>query len=420
MPTASIGVRRYNGELLAPDLLAGQNTLILSSFTEPVEGSFADNDGTLGAADDGVSRFNGDAVTSIGSGTVRAGIDLLGIIVPTGPAVDVVVFEAAGEIYFHFPDGQPSLLAAIAMIVEVEATPYEIFPNPYVGGPGADSFQGDGFNNIMSGASGNDSIDGGAGNDRIVGGVGLDTLAGGSGRDTIDGGGDADSLAGDAGNDRISGGGGADGIDGGSGSDSVLGGSGNDTIFGASGADSLYGQLGNDRINGDAGDDLISGGDGNDQLKGLDGEDRMAGDAGADLLFGGIGDDEVAGGTGNDTLNGGADDDVLMGQDGNDRLLGTGGTDILYGGRGNDVLTGGTEGDRFVFAFGQDRITDFVNADDIWLDGFLPLGTTGAEIVADFGAVVAGDAVFDFGGGRVLTVENDTTLASHTHYFALI
>jgi serralysin len=101
-------------------------------------------------------------------------------------------------------------------------------------------------------------------------------------------------------------------------------------------------------------------------------------------------------------------------------LVGGSGTDLLFGGAGNDVLTGGTGADRFIFNAGHDVITDFNNADEIWLENFLPLGTSGADIVADFGAVVAGDAVFDFGGGRVLTVENVTSLASLIDDFAVI
>ena len=108
MPAASIAVRRYSGALLAPDLLSGQNTLLLSTFTAPTTGTLADNEGTLGSADNGVSRFNGNTVTFVGSGTVQAGIRVAGIIVPTGTPKDVVVFEAGGQTFFHFPDGQPA------------------------------------------------------------------------------------------------------------------------------------------------------------------------------------------------------------------------------------------------------------------------------------------------------------------------
>jgi Ca2+-binding RTX toxin-like protein len=208
MPTSNIEVRRYTGPLLAPALLAGQTTLLLSTFTAPVVGTLADNEGTLGSPDDGRSRFDGDAVTYIGSGTVRAGIDVGSLVVPTGPAVDVVAFSAGGETLFHFPDGEPGALSIIAMIIEIDGDPYEIFPNPYLGTPGADSFAGDGFNNIMTGEAGNDSITGGGGNDSIDGGGNNDTLRGGDGNDSIAGGEGNDSLFGDNGRDTLDGGGG--------------------------------------------------------------------------------------------------------------------------------------------------------------------------------------------------------------------
>jgi Ca2+-binding RTX toxin-like protein len=420
MPTSNIEVRRYTGPLLAPDLLAGQTTLLLSTFTAPVVGTLADNEGTLGSPDDGRSRFDGDAVTYVGSGTVRAGIDVGSLVVPTGPAVDVVAFSAGGETLFHFPDGEPGALSIIAMIIEIDGDPYEIFPNPYLGTPGADSFAGDGFNNIMTGEAGNDSITGGGGNDSIDGGGNNDTLRGGDGNDSIAGGEGNDSLFGDNGRDTLDGGGGDDSLNGGSGGDNLAGGGGNDSLFGGIGVDVLNGGDGDDSLNGDEGNDFLNGGGGSDSLSGSGGEDKLSGDSGADLLTGGNGDDELRGGFGNDTLAGQFDDDILFGNDGDDVLVGGSGTDLLFGGAGTDLLTGGTGADRFIFNAGHDVITDFNNADEIWLENFLPLGTSGADIVADFGAVVAGDAVFDFGGGRVLTVENVTSLASLIDDFAVI
>ncbi len=260
MPTSSIGVRRYNGPLLAPDLLSGQNTLLLSTFTAQTTGTLAANVGTLGNADTGISSFNGDLLSYVGSGTVQAGIRVAGIIVPTGAAVDVVVFEAGGETYFHFPNGQPTVLAAVAMLVTIDTDPYEVFPNPYLGNAAVNTFNGDYFNNIMTGEGNNDLINGGGGNDRIDGGTGNDTLHGNDGIDTI------------------------------------LGGDGNDTIFGDNG---------NDVIDGGSGDDTISGGQGDDRLTGGIGNDTLSGGANNDLLFGGDGNDNRCGGDRNDGMNGG-------------------------------------------------------------------------------------------------------------------
>ncbi|WP_194137943.1 Hint domain-containing protein [Salipiger mangrovisoli] len=85
-----------------------------------------DGDGILGSADDGATTFNGDSVTYIGSGTVTPGVDLGVLGVQLGTPVDVVVFEAAGQIYFHYPAGEPNLAGNIFLVVNIDATPYSV------------------------------------------------------------------------------------------------------------------------------------------------------------------------------------------------------------------------------------------------------------------------------------------------------
>ncbi|MCB1340134.1 MAG: M10 family metallopeptidase [Pseudooceanicola sp.] len=128
-----------------------------------------------------------------------------------------------------------------------------------------------------------------------------------------------------------------------------------------------------DKVTGNAAGNVLDGRNGNDVLKGLAGKDVLKGGNGADKMFGGVG---------NDTLNGGT---------------------------GNDILTGQKGKDTFVFAknFDKDTITDFRNNQDtLRLDDNLWTGTkTKAQVISQFGDMVGGNAVFDFGGGDVLTIK---------------
>lgn len=133
-----------------------------------------------------------------------------------------------------------------------------------------------------------------------------------------------------------------------------------------------------------------TGGSGNDTIRGNNVKNTLNGKAGKDTILGGGKGDNIFGGTG-------ADD-----------LKGQGGKDRLNGGKGGDSLTGGKGIDTFIIAKngGKDVITDF--RDDVDAVRFKKLGTV-SEILAQ-ATDVGGDAVFDFGGGNVLTVL-DTTVA---------
>ncbi|MFN3210691.1 MAG: Hint domain-containing protein [Roseovarius sp.] len=126
MATSDISVIPYSGSLLAADLLAGSTTLVLSNFGSQQTGTLEDNDGLLEDADDGTSTFNGAPINYIGSGSATGGIEVAGIFVGVGPTVDVVVFEAAGQIYFHYPNGQPAL-SQLLLNVDITAAPYQVF-----------------------------------------------------------------------------------------------------------------------------------------------------------------------------------------------------------------------------------------------------------------------------------------------------
>jgi hemolysin type calcium-binding protein len=103
------------------------------------------------------------------------------------------------------------------------------------------------------------------------------TLNGGPGNDTINGAGRNDVLNGGDGNDTIGGQNGDDAIEGGAGADKIYGDNGDDAIDGGSGDDTIDGANGSDTIDGGAGQDVISGdgnieNTGNDRISAADGE----------------------------------------------------------------------------------------------------------------------------------------------------
>jgi len=297
------------------------------------------------------------------------------------------------------------------------------------GGDNDDLIKGDGGRDTLSGGAGNDTLSGGDGNDSLDGRAGDDLLRGGNGRDTMLGGTGNDTLTGDAGGDSIDGGDNDDLVAGGAGADTMAGGTGNDTLSYAddtagvtidmtagtgvggdadgdsfSGFEHLLGGLGNDDLNGDSVWNQISGGAGNDTLRGNAGYDTLIGDAGDDWLYGG---------SGNDSLNGRGDNDVLRGGDGHDTLFGGTGDDTMFGGNGND---------NFIFTSGTDLISDFVDdSDTIQIqDGLWGGGLTVAQMLANFGSIVGGDAHLDFGGADsliILGVNNLNSLQNDIIFF---
>ena len=105
----------------------------------------------------------------------------------------------------------------------------------------------------------------------------------------------------------------------------------------------------------------------------------------------------------------------------NDAIYGGNGADQMNGDAGNDALSGGAGADAFFFDAGRDTVADFAdNLDTIFVEDTL-LGAapkTVASILAE-GSIVAGNAVFDFGGGHVLTVLGVSTLGTLSDDLAL-
>lgn len=198
----------------------------------------------------------------------------------------------------------------------------------------------------------------------------------------------ADVASGFGGNDTIHGNAGKDFLEGGPGNDTIFGGSQADTIIGNSGDDDLFGQGGNDQISGFAGADRLFGSTGDDNLKGGSGNDRLVGGPGNDALNGNAGNDTLVGSEGNDFLRGGSGMDHLSGGTGFDRLKGNGGADIL----------------EFKIGSGRDKIKGYQDGlDKIDLSDF---GFATMAEAKSFASNSNGNAVFDFGGGDLLIVDN--------------
>ncbi len=127
MAEAQLSVTEYVGTLLPWNFLSGQNTLFLNALGSTLNGVVNDLDGLLSDSDDGVATFDGAPINYVGSGWVQPGISVLGIVLPTGTRKDVVVFESGGDTFFHFPDGPPWATAMIAMVMDVDSSPYQVF-----------------------------------------------------------------------------------------------------------------------------------------------------------------------------------------------------------------------------------------------------------------------------------------------------
>src|SRR5436305_1601835 len=206
------------------------------------------------------------------------------------------------------------------------------------------TLNGDGGDDVLTGADTNDLLAGGAGNDRLVGAKGTDSMTGGDGNDTMvwNNGDGSDRMNGEAGNDAVE----------------V---NGNPTLGDTFTMDPEPGGVKFQRtnlvpftldtaserfqVNGLGGDDSLTtsagvgaatllsvdGGAGADTINGSDGPDLILGGEGNDILAGGGGDDRIVGGPGSDTMNGGAGDDTLLWNNG-DR------SDILNGDAGRDDI----------------------------------------------------------------------------------
>ncbi|HEX5377645.1 MAG TPA: calcium-binding protein [Phenylobacterium sp.] len=227
----------------------------------------------------------------------------------------------------------------------------------------ADTFVGDGGNNVLAGHLGDDNLVGFGGDDLLLG----------DGAIGIDGSGSSGSIV------VIQDFGAANGLPGG-----------NDTLNGGAGADTLIGGGGADALRGGTGDDLVVGDDGVDDVRGQDGNDTLQGGSGSDFLNGGLGDDSMDGGAGldraaffTDAVTGVTVDLNLQGVAQNtgqgwdtlvsiENVSGTPFSDVITGDGGSNWLWGSgqdtTVGNDTIFAGGGDDLVQVAIGDHV-LDG---------------------------------------------------
>jgi Ca2+-binding RTX toxin-like protein len=206
----------------------------------------------------------------------------------------------------------------------------------------AATLNGDGGDDVLTGADSNDTLGGGDGNDRLVGARGTDVMSGGAANDTLgwNNGDGSDRADGDAGNDgsEING---APTLGDAFTIEPVNGGVklrrtnlGQFTFDAATERFEVNGLGGNDSVTANDGVGALTllsvdGGAGVDTVNGSDGSDLILGGEANDLLNGGGGEDRIVGDRGNDTMNGGAGDDTLVWNNGD-------ATDVANGDAGRD------------------------------------------------------------------------------------
>jgi Ca2+-binding RTX toxin-like protein len=217
------------------------------------------------------------------------------------------------------------------------------------------TLNGDGGDDVLTGADTGDTLSGGDGNDRLVGAQGTDLMNGGAGNDTLvwNNGDGSDRMNGDAGNDGVE----------------V---NGSPTLGDAFTLDPEPGGVKFQRTNLKA--FTLDTSTERFQVNGLGGNDSLSASAGVGALT----LLSVDGGAGADTINGSDGPDLLLGGEGNDVLNGGGGDDRIAGDRGNDTMNGGTGDDTLVWNNGDN--TDVLNGDN------------GRDDVEVNGAPAAGDA----------------------------
>jgi Ca2+-binding RTX toxin-like protein len=270
------------------------------------------------------------------------------------------------------------------------------------GSPYGDFLGGNNAANVLKGLSGDDHIEGGGGGDTLDGGAGIDTayyndsgegvsvnLRFGTGNNGTADGDELISIENLVGSDY------GDFLIGNDADNVIRGGGGNDFLLrGGAGADTIDRGSGIDEVNyldSDAGVNvnlLLGQGTGGtaegdvlisiEDLQGSQFGDVLRGNASANLIDGNSGSDFLYGEQGADSLDG---------DGGADHIEGGAGADTIRGGINADLLIGGADADSFFFFSGDsgrysagqaDVIADFVDADQIYLQGFYEFAGGGA------------------------------------------
>lgn len=116
----------YLGSLLAVNLFSADTTILLSFFGTSQSTTLVD-DGTRLYVGEDVS-MGGQTYEFAGSGTAQPGINLLGLTVPTGFPVDMLLLRntVTGKLHFVFPAGVPNATGMIAMVISLDPVGYDL------------------------------------------------------------------------------------------------------------------------------------------------------------------------------------------------------------------------------------------------------------------------------------------------------
>lgn len=125
MPSASITARPYLGALTAQDILAAPRTVPLADLGPGRTAALLDPHGDLGSGHSDETRFDGTPIRYLGAGIATPAADVAGAVVPLGTASDIVIFEAGGQMWFHYPGAVPATAGQVAVVIDVTDAPYD-------------------------------------------------------------------------------------------------------------------------------------------------------------------------------------------------------------------------------------------------------------------------------------------------------
>lgn len=121
----TVMMQSYSGSLLSLNLLSGTtNNLVLNALGARSATTLTENSNQLLVGE--VVNLGGQQVEVLGSGTVQAGVKVLGLTVPLGASYHMVLVKdvVTGGLSFVYPQGAPALLDAVALMVTAKPQSY--------------------------------------------------------------------------------------------------------------------------------------------------------------------------------------------------------------------------------------------------------------------------------------------------------
>jgi len=122
----SITYQEYFGSIIPDTFLSSSQNVFLSFFGTQNSGTLTDNSSQL-VLDETVS-IDGNNFTYKGFGSAQPGVDVLGVILPLGLPVDVLLFEeqSTGQLFLAYPNGPPNILGALALTLDIDPVGYNL------------------------------------------------------------------------------------------------------------------------------------------------------------------------------------------------------------------------------------------------------------------------------------------------------